>query len=110
MRNNWQIQRTKLFLSCFPESSQNKVIFQTIHGSKGLEYDTVILAGIEDGVFPSCCSEIEEERRLLYVAITRAKNHLHILYRTAEEQIPLFAKECRSALLFPGPWRVRLSS
>ena len=50
----------------------------TIHKAKGLEFDYVILLGLEDGVFPSKNSNIEEERRVLYVAITRAKKYLAI--------------------------------
>ena len=58
----------------------------TIHSAKGLEFPIVFLPGMEDGIFPGMQSvmgseaEIEEERRLAYVAITRAKKHLIITY------------------------------
>lgn len=55
---------------------QDAVKLMTVHGSKGLEFDTVIVAGLNQGVFPSKRGDIEEERRLFYVAVTRAKNRL----------------------------------
>lgn len=61
----------------------NKVLLMTLHSSKGLEFPHVYLAGMEDGIFPSYMSitaddpaEVEEERRLAYVGITRAKEDL----------------------------------
>ena len=55
-----------------------------MHGAKGLEFDRVYLPDVNEGVIPGrrCASpkELEEERRLLYVAITRAKKELHIYY------------------------------
>lgn len=55
----------------------------TIHSAKGLEFPTVFLTGMEEGLFPSARSmekmdDLEEERRLCYVAITRAKKQLYI--------------------------------
>ncbi|MCF0230024.1 MAG: ATP-binding domain-containing protein, partial [Parasporobacterium sp.] len=65
------------------DSSDNYVSLITIHSAKGLEFDNVFLCGMEDGLFPmnaSICSEdpsdLEEERRLAYVGITRARKHL----------------------------------
>ena len=60
--------------------STNKVSMMTIHAAKGLEFPTVFIVGLEENIFPSqmCISskkEIEEERRLFYVAITRAEKH-----------------------------------
>ena len=60
------------------EVINTKVHCSTIHKAKGLEFDYVILLGLEDGVFPSKNSNVEEERRVLYVAITRAKKYLAI--------------------------------
>jgi DNA helicase-2/ATP-dependent DNA helicase PcrA len=58
---------------------QDSVNLMTIHAAKGLEFNTVIVAGMNQGVFPSKrTSDLEEERRLFYVAITRAKEHLFI--------------------------------
>ncbi len=66
------------------EATENFVKLMTIHSAKGLEFGTVFIIGAEEGVFPSykCMSseqELEEERRLMYVAITRAKKNLMIL-------------------------------
>lgn len=65
------------------DSDKNKVLLMTLHSAKGLEFPHVYLAGMEDGVFPGYMSimeggneEIEEERRLAYVGITRAKEDL----------------------------------
>jgi len=56
----------------------------TIHQAKGLEYDVVFLIGLADGQFPSRraidAGDIEEERRLFYVAVTRAKDALYMSY------------------------------
>ena len=58
------------------------VQLMTIHASKGLEFDTVFLIGCYDGALPSSRDDADpaEERRLLYVAVTRAKKHLYISY------------------------------
>lgn len=58
----------------------NRVVMMTIHAAKGLEFPTVFIVGLEENIFPSPLSansprELEEERRLLYVAITRAERH-----------------------------------
>ncbi len=65
----------------------NRVLLMTLHSAKGLEFPNVYLAGMEDGLFPSYMtimsedhSDIEEERRLAYVGITRAMNDLTITY------------------------------
>ena len=67
------------------DGDNNKVLLMTLHSAKGLEFPHVYLAGLEDGVFPSYMTitsddpmEIEEERRLAYVGITRAKDDLTI--------------------------------
>lgn len=64
---------------------QSAVNIMTVHGAKGLEFDLVFVPGLEDGLFPSGRSldernGLEEERRLLYVAITRAKKELILTY------------------------------
>ena len=73
---------------------ETSVSLMTIHAAKGLEFDTVILTGMEDGLFPlyrayENIDEFEEERRLCYVAITRAKK---ILYITRAESRMLYGK------------------
>lgn len=60
--------------------SDDKVVLMTVHSAKGLEFPTVFVVGMEENIFPSpmCCESmraLEEERRLLYVAITRAEKH-----------------------------------
>jgi DNA helicase-2/ATP-dependent DNA helicase PcrA len=60
------------------------VTLMTVHSAKGLEFDYVFLVGMEEGIFPHCNSfsdheGLEEERRLCYVAITRAKKHLTLV-------------------------------
>lgn len=67
------------------EESNNRVLLMTLHSAKGLEFPIVYLAGMEDGVFPSYMTimnnepgDLEEERRLAYVGITRAKEELYI--------------------------------
>ncbi|MCH5260213.1 MAG: UvrD-helicase domain-containing protein [Lachnospiraceae bacterium] len=67
--------------------TDNRVLLMTLHSAKGLEFPHVYLAGLEDGIFPSYMTimsddptEIEEERRLAYVGITRAKDDLTVTY------------------------------
>ena len=66
------------------EDDAGKVNLMTIHASKGLEFDVVFLPGVEDGIIPheravtEDPKNIEEERRLFYVAITRARKMLYI--------------------------------
>ncbi|MBF7048483.1 UvrD-helicase domain-containing protein [Campylobacter volucris] len=61
---------------------QESICIMSIHASKGLEFDYVFIVGLEEGFFPltSESSNIEEERRLAYVAITRAKKKLYLSY------------------------------
>jgi DNA helicase II / ATP-dependent DNA helicase PcrA len=64
---------------------KNKVSIMTIHSAKGLEFKNVFIAGVEEDLFPSRFSassinDIEEERRLFYVAVTRAKEHAFLSY------------------------------
>lgn len=63
----------------------NHVTLMTIHSAKGLEFRTVFIVGLEEDLFPNQCAqnsmrEMEEERRLFYVAITRAKDHCILSY------------------------------
>ncbi|MBO4869730.1 MAG: UvrD-helicase domain-containing protein [Clostridia bacterium] len=67
------------------DKTANAVVMMTIHCAKGLEFPTVFLPGMEEGVFPGQQSvndpgELEEERRLAYVAITRAKNEIYLIH------------------------------
>lgn len=69
--------------SAFQDKDLNAVKLMSVHAAKGLEFDYVFLAGLDEGIFPSAKSEtpeaLEEERRLLYVAMTRAKKQLFML-------------------------------
>ena len=63
------------------EVADDAVTLITIHNTKGLEYNNVIITGLEEGIFPridKTGAELEEERRLFYVAITRARNQLFV--------------------------------
>ena len=67
------------------DESADAVVLMTVHAAKGLEFPVVFLSGMEDGIFPSQqnlgeADEMSEERRLAYVAITRAKEKLYVTY------------------------------
>jgi DNA helicase-2/ATP-dependent DNA helicase PcrA len=69
------------------KENRDGIRLMTLHGAKGLEFEVVFLVGFEEGILPhSRClvdeSEVEEERRLCYVGITRAKDYLYISYAT----------------------------
>ena len=97
------------------EENGDYVVLMTLHSAKGLEFPNVYLAGMEDGLFPSYMSitsddatnELEEERRLAYVGITRAKEHLTITAarsrmirgETQFNRVSRFVKEIPSHLL-----------
>lgn len=96
------------------ESSNEKVVLMTLHSAKGLEFPYVYLAGMEDGLFPSYMTivsddalEVEEERRLAYVGITRAMKHLTLTYAksrmvrgvTQYNKVSRFVKEIPSRLI-----------
>jgi len=70
------------------EEEKNKVVLMTIHASKGLEFPYVYIVGLEENLFPSQMSltdrtDLEEERRLFYVAITRAEKRVNLSYSTS---------------------------
>lgn len=77
------------------DEDQDACVLMTVHSAKGLEFPVVFLTGLEDGLFPSARSlnqpeDLEEERRLCYVAITRAKQ---ILYITQTRTRTVFGKQ-----------------
>ena len=70
----------------------NAVTLMTVHAAKGLEFPVVFITGLEDGLFPLYNSlndrkELEEERRLFYVGLTRAKRKVYLLYSTQRRRI-----------------------
>jgi DNA helicase-2/ATP-dependent DNA helicase PcrA len=88
------------------DENADAVILMTVHAAKGLEFPVVFIAGMEDGIFPSSQnigepSEMSEERRLCYVAITRAKEKLFITHakermmygRTSYSPLSVFVKD-----------------
>lgn len=79
------LEEVSLTSSMTTENYENKLKLLTIHNAKGLEFENVFISGIEEGLFPHSNSlesneEYEEERRLFYVAITRAKKNLILSY------------------------------
>ncbi|MGJ3246368.1 MAG: DNA helicase PcrA [Elainellaceae cyanobacterium] len=87
------------------EEGQNKISLMTLHSSKGLEFPIVFLVGMEQGLFPNYRSlddpaSLEEERRLCYVGITRAKERLYLTY--ARERRLYGSREPASPSLFLG--------
>ena len=94
------------------QEEEDCVILMTLHSAKGLEFETVFLVGMEEGIFPGFQSigepqELEEERRLFYVGITRAKRFLFltcakrrtIFGSTSYNSISRFVKEIPEDLL-----------
>ncbi len=93
-RNNWQGNFIIKNINDADLLKPGRLQLMTIHSSKGLEFESVIIAGISDSIIPDSSSDIEEERRLLYVALTRAKENLHIIHhKSADKVLSLFAKE-----------------
>ena len=64
------------------EKEKGGISLMTVHAAKGLEFDAVFVVGLEQGLFPSLRNDAdrdpEEERRLFYVALTRARKHLYL--------------------------------
>ena len=94
------------------EETEDSVTLMTLHSAKGLEFPVVFLVGMEEGIFPGYQAiaepkELEEERRLFYVGITRAKEYLHltcakrrtIFGSTSYNLISRFVKEIPATLL-----------
>lgn len=80
------------------DNEAEKVSLMTVHSAKGLEFDIVYLCGLEEGLFPISRSmesseELEEERRLFYVATTRAREKVHLLWAYVRRR---FGKESTS--------------
>ena len=100
------------------DSDSDRVSLMTMHSAKGLEFDTVFLVGAEDKIFPSYrslsdISEMEEERRLAYVAITRAKRTLYVTHtqyrmlygQTMRNKLSTFIREIPEELIIMKGYR-----
>jgi len=103
------------------EAGQDAVTLITMHNTKGLEFPIVIIAGMEQGLFPrddDDGEDLEEQRRLFYVALTRAKDELHITYcrrrlfrgRVMDYQPSRFLAEVPKEMLRPFGGKLDLSA
>lgn len=105
-------------------SSDDRVVLMTIHSAKGLEFPCVFLCGMEDGIFPSSMTinsgnteDMEEERRLCYVGITRAKQKLYLSCTrqrmmhgsSSRNPISRFVKEIPTELIDAGGFRTAIN-
>jgi DNA helicase-2/ATP-dependent DNA helicase PcrA len=95
---------------------KNAVTLMTVHSSKGLEFPRVFLAGVEEGILPHLRSiaedTVEEERRLMYVAITRAQKHLTVTWTKSRSKYGTRIESMPSRFVFemrgekpPKGWR-----
>jgi DNA helicase-2/ATP-dependent DNA helicase PcrA len=86
------LEEVALMSSADTSSSEQKVTLMTIHAAKGLEFPVVFMVGMEEGIFPNARvfeagpHELEEERRLCYVGMTRAREELHLSYAQSRLQ------------------------
>lgn len=86
------LEEVALMSSADADSTQQKVTMMTVHAAKGLEFPVVFMVGMEEGIFPHSRvyeagpGELEEERRLCYVGMTRAREELHVTYASSRLQ------------------------
>lgn len=86
------LEEVALMSSADTESNQQKVTLMTLHAAKGLEFPVVFMVGMEEGIFPTSRAHeagpkaLEEERRLCYVGMTRAREELHLSYAQSRLQ------------------------
>jgi DNA helicase II / ATP-dependent DNA helicase PcrA len=86
------LEEVALVSSADTDAGKEKVTLMTIHAAKGLEFPVVFMVGMEEGIFPHSRiyeagpSELEEERRLCYVGMTRAREELHLSYAQSRLQ------------------------
>lgn len=98
------------------DEKDDKVMLLTVHAAKGLEFDIVFLTGLEEGLFPlvkmndieDAIKELEEERRLCYVAITRAKKHLILTFANNRRIYGRLHSRLRSTFIEEIPERILL--
>ncbi len=86
------LEEAALLSSADTDAGKDKVTLMTLHAAKGLEFPVVFMVGLEEGIFPhsrvweSGPAELEEERRLCYVGMTRAREELHLTYARSRLQ------------------------
>ncbi len=86
------LEEVALMSSVDSANDEEKVTLMTLHAAKGLEFPVVFMVGMEEGLFPSMRAleegpkQLEEERRLCYVGMTRAREELHMLYAQSRMQ------------------------
>lgn len=86
------LEEVALMSTADQASDESKVTLMTLHSAKGLEFPVVFMVGMEDGLFPSSRAleegprQLEEERRLCYVGMTRAREELYLLYAQSRMQ------------------------
>ncbi len=86
------LEETALIASADMTAGDDKVTLMTLHAAKGLEFPVVFMVGMEEGIFPhgriyeAGPAELEEERRLCYVGMTRAREELHLTYARSRLQ------------------------
>jgi len=86
------LEEVALMSSADVSGDEQKVTLMTIHAAKGLEFPVVFMVGMEEGIFPTARvyeagpNELEEERRLCYVGMTRAREELHLSYAQSRLQ------------------------
>lgn len=89
------LEEAALMSSVDQQSDGEKVTLMTLHAAKGLEFPVVFMVGMEDGLFPSERAleegprNLEEERRLCYVGMTRAREELYLLYAQSRAQLAI---------------------
>ena len=86
------LEEVALMSSADTDSTEQKVTLMTLHAAKGLEFPVVFMVGMEEGIFPNSRVQddgpaaLEEERRLCYVGMTRARQELHLTYAQSRLQ------------------------
>ena len=106
------LQEISLFTDKSQEQKNNSISLMTIHAAKGLEFDSVFIVNFNDGIFPSSRAideggknSLEEERRLCYVAMTRAKNYLSISWnRGYSYMLETVKTRSRFVMEIPKEW------
>lgn len=99
------LEEAALMSSVDTPENKEKVTLMTIHAAKGLEFPVVFMVGMEEGLLPSSRSleagkaELEEERRLCYVGMTRAREELHLSYASSRAQFGQFTHNMPSRFL-----------